>query len=91
MATSTRLLAKGQSSGEQTAAVYIERKEENRLFEEFENSLGLGKENTHKEKPFLFLIDGIGGIGKQALIIVSATQAGRPASSVRCHPCGTGL
>ena len=26
-----------------------------------------------------------------ALIIVSATQAEWPASSVRCHPCGTGL
>jgi D-alanyl-lipoteichoic acid acyltransferase DltB (MBOAT superfamily) len=46
--------------------------------------IGLGKtENVSKRKLLL--------LTSMALIIVSATQAGRPASSVRCHPCGTGL
>ena len=49
-----------------------------------------GRLDGHKvfESPELF---SIAEIKFKALIIVSATQAEWPASSVRCHPCGTGL
>jgi hypothetical protein len=42
---------------------------------------------TDEELDFIINYD----IKYRALIIVSATQAEWPASSVRCHPCGTGL
>lgn len=74
MTTSTHSLAKGQLSGEKTDTVYIPRKEERRFFEEFENSLGLGKIETPREKPFLFLIDGIGGVGKHTLLTKFKTR-----------------
>jgi tetratricopeptide (TPR) repeat protein len=70
MATSTRSSNKGQLSEEKTVAgsYYISRKEEGKFRKKFEDSLNLGQSKTLSEKPFLFLISGIGGIGKHTLL-----------------------
>lgn len=70
MATSTRSSNKGQLFGEKTVAssYYIPRKEEGEFRREFEDSLNLGRSKILAKKPFLFLISGIGGIGKHTLL-----------------------